>query len=121
MINKHTPAPWKALKHYNNCISVVDSGGFEIVDAAETAILLDYEAKLNIDHWAASEGAHRTLSKGEQAANSYLIAAAPELLEACRQIIWKLSHGTNENPNTISRLDTTVKMAIAAIKKAERL
>ena len=101
MISKHTPAPW----HRN--IPSKDARYPTIYAGRNT-------------HIAVASG-HGQLSNEEIEANISLIAAAPELLEACRQIIWKLSHGTNENPNTISRLDATVKMAIAAIKKAERL
>lgn len=47
-----------------------------------------------------------------------------ELLEACKQIVWKLSfnHCFDDGyvgPASITRLDATVKMAVAAIAKAE--
>jgi len=49
--------------------------------------------------------------------------AAEDLLEACRQIIWKLSHDHNlpdyKGPARIDRRDATVKMAVAAVAKAE--
>lgn len=52
-------------------------------------------------------------------ANADLVAAAPDLLEACRQIIWKLSHNWDDGkPARIDRLDATVRMAADAIKKA---
>jgi len=61
----------------------------------------------------------------ESEANTRLIAAAPDLLEACRQIVWKLSHDTSPSgkgddcrPGTVDRTDATVRMAEAAIDKA---
>lgn len=52
-----------------------------------------------------------------------LIVAAPDLLEACKQIVWKLSHNSclpdYEGPGRITRLDATVKMAVATIAKVE--
>ena len=91
---KHTPAPWVKRKLFkgHTCIS------------ASTLIARVYS----------------TIYQDEEneKANADLMSAAPELLEACQQIVWKLSHGTKENPNTVSRIDATVKMAVAAIKKA---
>ena len=52
-----------------------------------------------------------------------LIAAAPELLEACKQIVWKLSFNHRdsdyEGPARIDRNDAVVRMAVAAIVRAE--
>lgn len=49
-------------------------------------------------------------------------AAAPDLLEACRQIVWKLSHNHKADdysgPARITRDDATVRLAVAAIAKA---
>ena len=51
--------------------------------------------------------------------------AGADLLEACRQIIWKLSHnhspsgnGDDCHPATITRDDISVKMAASALKFA---
>lgn len=38
------------------------------------------------------------------------------LLEACRQIVWKLGHNTGSGPVSIDRRDATVRMADAAIE-----
>ena len=50
--------------------------------------------------------------------------AIKDLLEACKQIVWKLSHNHDDGnggtkPATITRNDATVRMAVAAIAKAE--
>ena len=59
----------------------------------------------------------------EAIVNARLIAAAPELLEAAKQVIWKLSHNHDvdgyNGPGRITREDATVKMLYAAIAKAE--
>ena len=52
-----------------------------------------------------------------------LFKAAPALLKACEQIVWKLSHNHDlpdyKGPARITRNDATVRMAIAAIKEAQ--
>lgn len=87
MATKHTPGPWSAIKVYSDAVSVVDAGGFELVETENIAILSEYSKKLNISHWAQSEDAYRVLSDEEQAANARLIAAAPELLQALEAIV----------------------------------
>ena len=61
----------------------------------------------------------------EAEANARLFEATLDLLEACKQIVWKLSYNQcfddgYEGPARITRLDATVKMAVAAIAKAEQ-
>ncbi len=52
-----------------------------------------------------------------------LFYAAPDLLEACKQIVWKLSHNEKsehyQGPGRVTRNDATVRMAVAAIAKTE--
>jgi len=90
---KHTPGPWIADK--------VD-GGYLIASNSQ-----------NLPHHA------EAMEEGD----ANLIAAAPELLEALRQIVYKASHNfkmtSYEGPAYITREDISVKMAIAAIAKAE--
>lgn len=76
----HTP--WSAVEYYAESVSVVDADGFEIVDVKDTPILLDYEKKLGVSHWAHSHKASREIDPEEQARRARLIAAAPDLLAA---------------------------------------
>lgn len=87
MTTKHTPGPWSAIKVYSDAVSVVDAGGFELVETENIAILSEYSKKLNISHWEQSEDAYRVLNDEEQAANARLIAAAPELLQALQKLL----------------------------------
>lgn len=48
-----------------------------------------------------------------------LFDAAPDLLDACKQIVWKLSHNWDNGPARIDRRDATVRLAEKAIAKAE--
>lgn len=103
----HTKGPWKTAERYLDCLSVVDSGGFEHVTAESHAILLGYTEILGVDHWSGVEGTARDISPEEQFANARLISSAPDLLEALR---------------TIARMASSTKLravALAAIAKAE--
>ncbi len=77
-MSEHTKGPWTTQQRYSDTLSVVDSDGYEIVTAENTAILLGYREKLGIDHWGSDARAVRDLSFEEQAANARLIAAAPD-------------------------------------------
>lgn len=63
------------------------------------------------------------MEHGKTKANAHLIAAAPDLLEAAKQVVWKLGHNGDPNynpgPVSITRLDATVRMLEKAIAKAE--
>lgn len=82
-----TPGPWSTSKHYEDCLIVIDSRGYEIVSADTLPILSNYAEKLGIQHWADDERAAIELSQDEQAANAYLIAAAPEMLQALQLMV----------------------------------
>ena len=104
---KHTPGPW-----------YID--GHEIkVNKPERAYLEDGAPETIC-------GMLSSVSPQETKANARLIASAPDLLEVCRQLVWKLSHshspsgrGDDCRPGTIDRNDRVVRMARAAIAKAE--
>jgi hypothetical protein len=55
--------------------------------------------------------------------NACLAAAAPALLNACKNVIWKLSHGGDKGKgfemNTIDLKDAVVRLCEKAIAKAE--
>ncbi|MGX5067670.1 hypothetical protein ACWKYH_06750 [Enterobacter sp. UPMP2076] len=109
---KGTPGPWMASHHYNDVVTILDPQGLEIVTAEFMPIMQDYEAKLGIPHWADSTQAFRELPEEEQAANAYLIAAAPDLLEALQSIIELQTRGY------VVLGDKYTDMARAAISKA---
>ncbi len=86
-MSEHTPGPWTIVEHYEDTLSIVDRYGFEHVTAESHAILLGYAEKLGIPHWADSPEAQRDIPAAEQFANARLIAAAPDLLEAARNVL----------------------------------
>ena len=75
---KHTPGPWS----YDGFEGVVGSDGFSIAGVDDTAILPNWEKK-GVGHWAHAPG-ETFIERGAdvQAANGYLIAAAPDLHRA---------------------------------------
>lgn len=81
---KGTHGPWSAVQKYVDEVSVIDGNGFKVVTAERTAVLMDWDQK-GFEHWG-DEGGSRHLSGPEQFANSYLIAAAPEMLSLLLKI-----------------------------------
>ena len=72
-MSKHTPGPWAVREHWS------DKGCFEVfLDRSERAI----------GQWSAFAEVTDYIHKKESAeANAYLIAAAPDLLEALKVIV----------------------------------
>ena len=103
---KNTPQPW--VKEYIK-------GDYLSVDKVIISSGGDWIATVSAEHigtiWSALNG----------------LRSHEELLEACKQIVWKLSHNHSDGigpnsrtwPGTIDRNDATVKMAVEAIAKAE--
>jgi len=98
----HTPGPWILDREY-----FLINHPPQTENPNECCLIASYGRK--------ADGSHE--------ANARLIAAAPELLEAAKQVIWKLSHnhqtGTYTGPAQITRLDATVRMLEEAVSKAE--
>lgn len=68
-MSKHTPGQLVAVQHYSDSLSITDSRGFEIVEVPGMAILLGYQEKLGVLHWADRPGeSFRELDQEEQAA-----------------------------------------------------
>jgi len=109
LIEKRTDEPWS--------YAIVDfAGDYVILSPAGPVARVCYTRK---DHIVPDE---------EQEANARLLAAAPALLEACKQITWKLSFDTSPSagqipgdsrPGSIDRKDATAMMARRAINLAE--
>lgn len=113
-----TPGPWQTADHYEDCLIVVDSRGYEIVTAETYPILSNYSERLGVGHWSDDERGSLTLTNEEQAANAHLIAAAPDLLEALQNMI-----GAFDNPIVRRKLPSdfnkeAIESARAAISKA---
>ena len=70
-MNTYTPGPWRTRKDDNNFLLVLQNGD---KDATWPAI-----AAIDLEEWGHD--------RNEAHANLQLIAAAPELLEACKYLI----------------------------------
>lgn len=112
----HTPGPWTVQP------CQWDQGASLVICAASHVL-----AKIEpINDDGDEVDANNAVREPDDYANAALMAAAPDLLEACKQIVWKLSHNHADGigpdaktwPGTINRNDITVKMAEAAIAKA---
>lgn len=112
-----TPGPWAAVQQYSDEVSVVDSQGFKVVTAERTAILIDWDKK-GFEHWG-DEGGSKHLSGPEQFANAYLIAAAPELLEALQDMLagWEYIRANHGDLYGVG-WDRAQNKATSAINKA---
>jgi len=91
---KHTPGPWKASSEYlrgRNRHSIIGNG------------------LMICDTWDMEK-------QGEELANAHLIAAAPDLLEACKEFI---NEWHSNNANFAREEPKSLKMMRQAISKAE--
>ncbi|EOC1611154.1 hypothetical protein ACI1BF_003602 [Cronobacter turicensis] len=113
---KGTPGPWKAVQQYEDEVSVVDADGFKVVTAERIAILMDWDKK-GFEHWA-DEGGSRNLYGAEQFANAYLIAAAPDLLEALQEMTAIVKKNSYPQPDKPSSNYARAEWAESIISKA---
>lgn len=95
-MNKHTPGPWH----------VVPYG-----DGNQKVVCSDEAGNWRIAFMATSSGSREELA--EIKANARLIAAAPELLEALKDLV------TSVEALRVVGLDKEIELARAALSKAE--
>ena len=82
---KGTKGEWKCVKRHEVYTDVVDDNGFVIIRVINSIAIIPGWEKAGFEHWS-DEGAHRDVSRIEHLSNAKLVAAAPELLEALRQL-----------------------------------
>jgi len=102
-VSGHTPGPWRAFNHSWSDTSILAHG-------FDHAICL-----LDINH--ATEGS-QDADEALMAANARLIAAAPDLLEACRLF---LGYNADEGDDGIAFMlayERAVSAALQAVAKA---
>lgn len=106
-MSKHTPGPWKAYESTERC--PLPAGCY-----VEVGTLADGGAKIGAICDLVAQGENGRYSSTVTTANAFLLAAAPELLEACRQFVhWYEVASTEHNR------DMAFYAAKDAIAKAE--
>lgn len=108
MKTEHTPGPWKAVEERQ----VFRAGGKECI--------------VGVDVMAGTEAIARVHNLGgdrlkEMQANARLIAAAPEMLEALRQLFDVLTVSGKHSYKAGSETGIAIEKARAIIAKAETL
>ena len=115
---KGTPGPWKASDYYEDSTTVIDASGFGVADAPRCQILEGWPDK-GFQHWADSNEAHRWITVEEQSANANLIAAAPELLEACLRLQAQFRQaGIESKAGSLNPIEDNAAQIDAVILKA---
>lgn len=105
MKTKHTPGPWRMEDNWDNYPGERKPGRYNI---------RSQDDGWNVARvWEAEETG--PFSKEQVEANARLIAAAPELLEACE---WALSELAEPETSTADTLHETIERLKTAIKKA---
>lgn len=95
--SKHTPGPWTLADENNQCCSV--------------QLGTEHNLTANLDRQDGNTGKF-VIERSEMLANARLIAAAPELLEALKNALWRM-----ESYN-YQAMEGTIANARAAIAKA---
>ncbi|MTC21854.1 MULTISPECIES: hypothetical protein [unclassified Providencia] len=123
---KGTPAPWIISDSGH---SIMDSEQFIFADVRRHAILCRWHEK-GFEYWD-DEGASKDIGIETKQANANLIAAAPELLKALRELIQTHEYslrigyeriielgGDCDSPELMINKDSSLNKAKAAIAKA---
>lgn len=97
---QHTPGPWDVHGDSHTLVGARD-GKMMLANTLHEHVVPRY-----------------CRSKAEAQANARLIAAAPALLEAARQVAWKLNRNTDQGPALIDRNDACFRMLVEAIELA---
>jgi hypothetical protein len=106
-MSKHTPGPWTAF--------IGGRGRTIAIDIGPTPI----GKKPCIIDWPGFDGSDLPLM--QRVANAHLIAAAPDLLEALKEITSDYADRFDlDDPSTNPGIKSSIKQARAAIAKAER-
>ena len=106
-MSKHTPGPWSVERSNKHGIIWIDAAESRLGDICD------------LYHITASD---QLVAKDNAEANAKLIAAAPDLLEACKMFAEWLHEDNQHSPNSPYQIDRhakAVKTTMAAIAKAE--
>ena len=115
---KHTPAPWvvdETASMPDELFSYVSVGNCRVAIRADTPSMPTYEQHLNEEWWNAEQ--ERLIA--ESNANTYLIAAAPDLLEACEATLMDLEDMSTEEFSKGADKQARIRLK-EAIKKAKK-
>lgn len=120
---KHTPGQWVVSDRHEDVTNVLDADGFPIAICEAAPILEGWSEKYpKLNHWASAVPLSRTQrerSDSEREANARLIAAAPDLLYACKDALGTLMHEPQITDRALWPLPQTLNTLQAAIDKAE--
>ena len=97
----HTPGPWRLLEN----IVITDCNNLKTNRTHGYGCGNNFIASLNDAEY------HEYSSAAEQAANGHLIAAAPDLLEACKRTINAYRRGELINSNDAAFIDAVIANA----------
>ena len=106
-MSAHTQGPWVVMPHFSEYVIPASDLGKGIgasVDPEEDATR--YATPI-----ASGAAFARRRAAGEHAANLQLIAAAPELLEACQSIVDSLEGGQTEPHEAIAAVRSAIAKA----------
>ena len=111
---KHTPGPW-ALAPYSDCDEVINVvAGYKDLGGGQSQAHWIAECEAGVDF---GDDAEAIIATNE--ANARLIAAAPDLLAACKDAFGTLMHEPQITDRALWPLPQTLNMLQAAIDKAE--